>query len=709
MSGLETEARKRDAPDGQLARAMVPVVEDAVRLSAAERPRTLSDALFPIMGPAIRKAIGHALAGMMQSLNQTLEHAFSVQGLKWRLDAIRTGKSFAEIVMLNTLVYRVEQVFLIHRETGLLIHHVASDKKFEEDADVISGMLTAVRDFVRDSFAGETDDEIESLRMGELELWVAQGPDLVLALACRGTLPAEVFTRMQEVVEWAQGRFARALEGFDGDTSAFAEADEPLRELLVARYSAAEGKRSPAKAYLALGSVAGLLIVWLGHAWLVRHRWEAFVEDVSGSPGIVVLRVDADGPPFRMWGLRDPLAPDPAGRLAIHGLRPDDVTMRWRPYHSLLPEFVIRRIRQRLAPPEGVTLRLDGGVLRVAGKAMPDWARRMRILAAALPGVDRVDASKLQVIDVDALLLARIRQRLAPPESVHLSLQDRVLHVAGRARDGWARSAREAIRTFKELRGYDARELIVVDDPARLLAEAKRRLRPPATVRLRVDAKRRLHASGLASGDWIRKARRLAGTIPYVTGYDDRGLRTPARKPTDDEILRAARAALAPPPTVHLEVRAGRLQARGFASAAWIAKAREQAMRVPGVVAYDDAKLENADVPWEAARRKLRGMEVRYDFRTANPRPGEAARLGEVAGLAKRAMRLRPGTRLTVLGLSQSSGERQRRDARRFAADAARRLAALGVRPEAMEREVATQRGSRRISGVRFDLREPAP
>ncbi|NJM53355.1 MAG: hypothetical protein HC846_08145 [Blastocatellia bacterium] len=55
---------------------------------------------------------------MVQSLNQSLEHSISPKGLRWRIEAWQTGKSFAEVVMLNSLIYRVEEVFLIHRETG---------------------------------------------------------------------------------------------------------------------------------------------------------------------------------------------------------------------------------------------------------------------------------------------------------------------------------------------------------------------------------------------------------------------------------------------------------------------------------------------------------------------------------------------------------------------------------------------------------------
>ena len=89
-------------------------------------------------------------------MNQTLGRSFSAQGLKWRLEAWRTGKALREVVLLRTLVYRVEQVFLIHRETGLLLQHVsAGPRRASQDADMVSGMLTAIRDFVQDSFGGK--------------------------------------------------------------------------------------------------------------------------------------------------------------------------------------------------------------------------------------------------------------------------------------------------------------------------------------------------------------------------------------------------------------------------------------------------------------------------------------------------------------------------------------------------------------------------
>ena len=100
--------------DRKIARSLQPTIEASIRASVRKNPKVLADAIFPLMGPGIRKAISATLMGMIQSFNQLLNHSFSIQGLKWRMEALRTGKPYAEIVLLHTLLYQVEQVFLIH-------------------------------------------------------------------------------------------------------------------------------------------------------------------------------------------------------------------------------------------------------------------------------------------------------------------------------------------------------------------------------------------------------------------------------------------------------------------------------------------------------------------------------------------------------------------------------------------------------------------
>lgn len=184
----------------ELAGALRPAVEDSVREWIEKRPETFVDALHPIIGPIVRRSLAESMRRLLQSLNQSLEHTFSWRGLKWRFEALRTGKSFAEVVMLRSLVYRVEQIFLIYRETSLALLHVAADPALSRDSDMVAGMLSAIQDFARDSFQTGDDSTLDEFRIGELQVWIASGRSAYLAAVVRGNPSRELRTTLEEAI-----------------------------------------------------------------------------------------------------------------------------------------------------------------------------------------------------------------------------------------------------------------------------------------------------------------------------------------------------------------------------------------------------------------------------------------------------------------------------------------------------------------------------
>jgi OOP family OmpA-OmpF porin len=175
--------------DEGLVKAMTPVTERTIRRSVELNPKILAEALFPIMAPAIRRSIGQALETMVQSLNSAVENSLSPQSVRWRVEAWRTGKTFAEVVVVRTLLFRVEQVFLIEKTSGLLLQHAAVDPALTQNSEIISGMLTAIQDFVRDSFRTPENQGIGTVEIGETALWIETGPQAVLAAVIRGNPP----------------------------------------------------------------------------------------------------------------------------------------------------------------------------------------------------------------------------------------------------------------------------------------------------------------------------------------------------------------------------------------------------------------------------------------------------------------------------------------------------------------------------------------
>ena len=53
---------------------------------------------------------------------------------------------------MHSLLYRAEQIFLIHRETGLVLSHVVGPAVATQDPAMVAGMLSAIQQFVKDSF-----------------------------------------------------------------------------------------------------------------------------------------------------------------------------------------------------------------------------------------------------------------------------------------------------------------------------------------------------------------------------------------------------------------------------------------------------------------------------------------------------------------------------------------------------------------------------
>ncbi len=400
------EAVALRSADPQLTRALTPSVEEAITSSVRRNPKPLADALFPVMGPAIRRAIAHALGTMIETLNRTVEHSLSWRALKWRWTALRSGRPYAEVVLLDTLLYRVEQLFLVHRESGLLLQHVAADGLPTQDPDLVSGMLTAIRDFVQDSFGTREEAVVDVLKVGELSVIVEQGPLAMLAAVVRGTPPPTLRATLQDALETIHLHHADDLAGFAGDHAPFDASRPVLQACLQMQYRGAGERHSRLWLWILLAVLASL-VAWGVWSWWRHRQFEAYLATLRDEPGLVVVDSGRRGGRFFVSGLRDPLAKEPTAILAASGLAPGPVEARWLTYQALDPPFVVARAREVLHPTGEVTLDLRDGVLHASGTAASRWIADAERLARLVPGVRRFDASA--VVDAD---LARVSRGL---------------------------------------------------------------------------------------------------------------------------------------------------------------------------------------------------------------------------------------------------------------------------------------------------------
>ncbi|NND61278.1 MAG: hypothetical protein HKN49_13520 [Gammaproteobacteria bacterium] len=449
------------AADPRLTRALEEPVELCIKSSIRRDPGDFADALFPVIGPAIRKAIAEALRSMTQSLNQAIENSFSVTT---RFKAWRAGVPLGDYILQRNLVYRVEQAFLIKREDGLLIEHVHHEGALSRDSDAVSAMFTAIQDFIQDSFKQDGGESLTKAELGELSLWGVHGPKASLVCVVRGVAPAGLRTELSEILERIHLGYSEALADYNGSPDGVAGIELELEKCLLLEHREvddSEGKKKPIAGYIMLFIVVALLAWWIGSSYADSRRVAKYRDALESTPGIVVHDITRRRGQVHVRGLRDPLSGDPVEIAPAADIDPADLRLDFAPYQSLDAPIIERRARRILQPPRGVGISLDGSRLRLTGSASAEWKQKARLIGQAIPGVATLDFSSMTVDDEQVLREAIAL--LQPPSSVELSVINGRLEGRGSAPAGWLRRATNQAGTLAGVNEVVLDEIVMTE------------------------------------------------------------------------------------------------------------------------------------------------------------------------------------------------------------------------------------------------------
>ena len=234
--------------------------------------------------------------------------------------AWRSGVPYPEVILKHALVYRVEQAFLIHSDTGLLLEHAAAAKLITQEAELVSGMLSAIQDFVRDSFHPGEGGTLRTFSVGDHTIQVEAGPRALLAIVIRGQAPDDVLHKQQDALETVHLEFAAQLADFNGDAAPFAPA-KPLLEGCLETVLATDKKEKGRNAWMKWAIPLAVVVLVLGALWIRSAvRWSHGLEALKAEPGIVVVDASRGWGRWHISGMRDPIAREPRAILAAHEL-----------------------------------------------------------------------------------------------------------------------------------------------------------------------------------------------------------------------------------------------------------------------------------------------------------------------------------------------------------------------------------------------------
>jgi OOP family OmpA-OmpF porin len=428
LSQVITEAiLLRSRKDDKLNTVLGPTVEKIVSASVRRNPETLANSIFPVIGPAIRRSISETFTSMLQNFNSTLEMSLSLKGLKWRLEALRVRKPFSEIVLLHTLLYHVEEIYLIHATSGIVLDHLVYEGGESRDSDLVAGMFTAIQEFVKDSFATGHGESLDNLRFGERVIFLRRADPVYMACVVRGNPPHSLPQDLQEALELVVVECADDLENFDGNTEPFRKCRHYFADFLTVRYQDTSKKLPFLVRFLPFFAILLILFAFFSsyfnkkdieehnqYLQSVEQRleraqrsnlesddrhFERALDLLRQEPGLVVTHVSQVGGGKReVVVLRDILAKDPFEILVKQGgIDPGRFEVTSRPYVSLDEAIVDKRLGNAIELPPTVKMDFDGrsGLMRLTGTAPLGWILATREKALTIPGVRDLDDSGL--------------------------------------------------------------------------------------------------------------------------------------------------------------------------------------------------------------------------------------------------------------------------------------------------------------------------
>jgi hypothetical protein len=133
----------------------------------------------------------------------------------------------------------IEDLFLLNHKDGLLIKHETRRLRPDVDTDILTGMLTAVQQFVKDALRGDDYADLNEMTVGQMHILIGRGKWLVLAARIEGDGSQPWTASIERCIKDIEDHHWDQLEDWDGDMAIARTLTPYLKKLIDGGYSAA--------------------------------------------------------------------------------------------------------------------------------------------------------------------------------------------------------------------------------------------------------------------------------------------------------------------------------------------------------------------------------------------------------------------------------------------------------------------------------------
>jgi len=128
----------------------------------------------------------------------------------------------------------IDEVFLM-TPTGMLLKHYTRRLRPDQDEDILAGMLTAVQNFVRDSF-DEAGGRLNEIRFEHYDILISHAKNVVVAAIISTKKPEKLRNQLNNVTDDIELRYGEAIKHWSGDRQELGDVDAAMKRFLAGKY-----------------------------------------------------------------------------------------------------------------------------------------------------------------------------------------------------------------------------------------------------------------------------------------------------------------------------------------------------------------------------------------------------------------------------------------------------------------------------------------
>lgn len=241
VKGLKEELN--DSSNSEISKLLAPLISSSMKEQVHEQKDSIVDALYPIMGNMVSKYVTNAFKNMMVEVNDKLQDTLSAETIQRKIKSKIYNISEAELLIKESNIAKVNSIFLIHKESGMLILDVhKEDNKKIDEPEMVASMLSAIKSFVNDWISNQDKmSEVSEIEYGNSSILIESAGSSYLAVVIDGksdfNLQEEISFTLSKVIL----NHAIEISKYDGDPETI-KSDDIIKILSTLFYNKSKDK-----------------------------------------------------------------------------------------------------------------------------------------------------------------------------------------------------------------------------------------------------------------------------------------------------------------------------------------------------------------------------------------------------------------------------------------------------------------------------------